>query len=79
MPLTTIQISKQTREKFNKLKYYKKTTYDEIIGALMSLVPTGDNEGTYTEEFRASLLRSLLDINHGRTYTTVEVKKRLGI
>lgn len=79
MSYTTIQISKTTRERLGKLRFYKKATYDEIIGALIDLIPKGDDEGVYTEEFRASLLRSLLDIKVGRTYTTAEVKKRLGI
>ena len=79
MALTTIQISKVTREKLNKLKPYKRATYDEIIDLLIDLIPEGDEEGKYTEEFRASLLKGLLDIKSGRTYATSEVKKQLGI
>ena len=63
----------------NKLKPYKRATYDEIIDALMNLIPEGDDEGAYTEDFRASLLRGLLDIKSGRTYTTDQVKKLLGV
>lgn len=79
MPYTTIQITKETRKKLGKLRFYKNATYDEIINALMDLIPKNDDEGTYTDEFRASLLRGLLDINIGRTYTNAEVKKRLGV
>lgn len=79
MGYTTIQISKATREKLNKLRPYKRATYDDIIGTLMELIPEGDEEGRYTEEFRVSLLRGLLDIKNGRTYTMAEVKKKLGV
>lgn len=79
MNYTTIQISRTTREKLNKLRAYKRATYDEILNALMSLIPEGDEEGKYTEEFRASLLRSLLDVNNKKTYSPAEVKERLGI
>jgi hypothetical protein len=79
MVYTTIQITKATRENLNKLKPYKRATYDEVIDALMALIPEGDEEGKYTSDFRASLLRGLLDIKSGRTYTTAEVKKQLGI
>lgn len=79
MSLTTIQISKTTRARLNKLKFYKRATYDEIIGALIELIPEGDEEGEYAEEFRASLLRSLLDIRNGRTYNAAEVRKNLGL
>jgi hypothetical protein len=76
---TTIQITKKTRERLNQLKPYKRATYDEIIGALMDMIPTGDEEGIYTAEFRASLVRSIDDISQGRTYSTAEMKKKLGI
>lgn len=76
---TTIQINKVTRERLNQLKPYKKATYDEIIEALIDLIPEGDGEGKYTPEFRASLLRGLLDIKHGRVYSHDEVKRLIGV
>ena len=54
-------------------------TYDELLNALMSLIPEGDEEGAYTEDFRASLLRGLLDVKEKKTHTAEEVKKQLGI
>lgn len=71
--------SPATRERLNKLRPYKRATYGEIIGTLIDLIPKGDDEGRYTEEFRASLLRGLLDIKQGRTYTAEEVKRKLGL
>ncbi|MDE1857204.1 MAG: hypothetical protein KGH98_03940 [Candidatus Micrarchaeota archaeon] len=79
MSYTTIQIAKSTREKLNALKYYKRATYDEIIEALIALIPEGDDEGKYTQEFRASLLRGLIDIKNRRTYNTAELRSRLGV
>jgi DNA-binding TFAR19-related protein (PDSD5 family) len=76
---TTIQLEKDTRERLNKLRIYKRATYDEIINALMDLIPEGDDEGKYTSEFRASLLRGLLDIKHGRTYSSAGVRTKLGL
>lgn len=76
---TTIQLEKNTRVRLNKLRLYKRATYDEIINALMDLIPEGDEEGIYTAEFRASLLRGLLDIRHGRTYSSAEVHTKLGL
>lgn len=61
------------------MKLYEKPSYEEIIDALMYLVPKGDDEGPYTEEFKTSLLRSLLDIKNKRTYTSKEAKKSLGL
>ncbi len=78
-PYTTIQITPQTRGRLERLKAYRRETYEEIIGKLLSLVPEGDEEGTYRPEFRASLLRGMLDIRNGRTLSHAEVKKRLGL
>ena len=63
----------------NGLRAHKRMTYDELLNALMSLIPEGDEEGAYTEDFRASLLRGLLDVKEKKIHTTEEVKKQLGI
>jgi DNA-binding TFAR19-related protein (PDSD5 family) len=76
---TTIQLEKRTRERLNKLRIYKRATYDEIINALIDIIPEGDDEGRYNSDFRASLLRGLLDIKNGRTYSAEEVRKKLGL
>jgi len=76
---TSIQITHETREKLAKLKTHERETYDELLKALMDLVPSRDEEGEYTDEFRASLLRSLADIKYGRVYSVEEVKKQLGL
>jgi DNA-binding TFAR19-related protein (PDSD5 family) len=76
---TTIQLEKRTRERLNKLRIYKRATYDEIINALIDIIPEGDDEGRYSADFRASLLRGLLDIKNGRTHSTEEVRERLGL
>lgn len=76
---TSIQIAPQTRDRLAALKDSERETYDELLNALLDLIPRGDDEGEYTEEFRASLLRSLSDIKHGRTRSMNEVKKQLGI
>ncbi len=79
MSYTTIQITDATRLRLAKLKEHVKGTYDDVLNTLLDLVPAGDKEGEYTDEFRASLLRSLGDLRHGRTYSPEDVRKRLGL
>lgn len=43
----------------------------------MSLIPEGDDEGKYTDEFKASFLEGSLDIAEGRVFSSEEVKRRL--
>ena len=78
MAYTTIQISKETRERISKLRLGRET-YDDILNALLDLIPAGDDEGEYTPEFRNSLLRGLLDIRSGRTLSLAQARKTLGI
>ncbi|MCI0503640.1 hypothetical protein L0Y65_02905 [Candidatus Micrarchaeota archaeon] len=79
MAYTTIQISEETREKLARLKSSARGTYDELLNALLDLVPDKDDEGEYTDDFKASLLRSLADLKHGRTYSAEDVRRRLGL
>jgi len=79
MAYTTIQITEQTRERLAKLKEHAHGTYDEILSLLLDLVPSKDDEGEYTDEFRASMFRGLLDIRHGQVHSSEDVRRRLGI
>lgn len=79
MSYTTIQISVETRERLAKLKTYERETYDEILNALIGLLPSGDDEGEYTEEFKESMMRALVDIKHGRVHSIQDVRKKLGL
>jgi len=79
MAYTSIQISPEIREKLAHLKSTPRETYDELLAKLLVLVPEGDNEGKYTDQFRIGLLNARLDIKSGRTISHAEMKKRLGV
>ena len=79
MQTTTIQVSKKLKGKLDKLKLHPRETYGEVIGMLLEMVPKGDEEGEYTDEFRLALLRSRMQIMTGRTVPLSEVRKRLGL
>lgn len=76
---TTIQISKETRDRLARLKLSERETYDELLNKLIALIPEGDEEGPYTHAFRVGLFNARLDIKEGRLHTHEEVKKQLGL
>ena len=78
MKLTTIQLSPKTREMLSGLKTNRET-YDGLIRKLLSLIPEGDDEGRYTEEFRIGLLNARLDILRGNVIMHEELKKKMGL
>jgi len=40
-------------------------------------VPSGDDEGDYTSEFKASLRRSVFDLESGRTHSLSKVMENI--
>jgi predicted transcriptional regulator len=79
MATTTIQIDMSTREKLTHLKMNSRETYDEVLNRLITLIPSGDEEGEYTDAFRIGLLMAKCDVQAGRLVDHSEVKKRLGL
>lgn len=77
--ITTIQLTPATRERLSRLKSSPRETYDELLNKLLALVPEGDEEGQYSEEFRIGLLNARIDIREGRLVGHAQVKKQLGL
>ncbi len=46
---------------------------------MRDIIPKGDSEGKYTDEFRLGLAKARLDMIKGRTYSHAELKKSLGL
>ncbi len=76
---STVRVANVTKEKIENLKVYKRESIDDVLNKLLALVPDGDEEGKYTEEFRAGLLQSLVESKMGKTYSLSEAKKQLGL
>ena len=79
MAYTTIQVTEETREKLAKLKTSPRESYDELICTLLEIIPSRDDEGVYSEDFKASLLRALADIKGGHFHSLSSVRKQLGV
>jgi hypothetical protein len=76
--ITTIRLSRSTREKLAVLKASPRETYDTLLNKLLALLPNGDEEGLYTDSFRQGLLESRLDVRLGRLTDHEAAKKRWG-
>lgn len=79
MAYTSIQISPKTKEKLASLKGSSRQTYDDVLSMLLELVPEGDEEGNYTSDFRAGLLRAKIQIARGQTISHERLMKKLGL
>ncbi len=76
---TSIQLLPATRERLAHLKKGNRATYDDIINKLLRLVPKGDDEGTYTDEFRVGLLNARIELKEGKKISLREAKSSLGL
>ena len=76
---TSIQILPDTRKDLAHLKGSSRETYDEVINKLLELVPEGDDEGKYTNEFRVGLLNARIGLKKGRAVSLSDAKKSMGI
>ena len=79
MPTTTIQVDTRTRALLASLRAHPRETYDQTINRLMTLVPEGDDEGTYTAEFRAGLFQSLVESALGLGIPHEKAMRLLGL
>jgi hypothetical protein len=48
-----------------------------MVDTTIGIIPPGDNEGEYTDDFRTSMARALIDIKKGRTHSLEDVKRQL--
>jgi len=76
---TSIQIMPETRMRLAHLKSSERETYDELLNKLLMLVPEGDDEGKYTDEFRMGLLAAKLELRNRRVISHKALKKQLGL
>ena len=76
---TTIQLKKSTKKELENLREHKRETFDEIIEKILTLIPKGDEEGKYSDEFRSGLLEALFEANSGKTSSLDNIEKELGL
>ena len=76
---TTIQVDIETRKRLLKFKEYSRETYDEILNKLMSVIEKIGGEGELTEGTKKAIEEGRKDIKEGRTYSTKELMKSLGV
>ena len=79
MAITTIQLDKKTKTQLEVLKEYKRESFDDVLKKLLFLVPKGDDEGKYTNEFRAGLLDAVAESRNEKGIPLNELKKELGL
>ena len=75
--VTTIQITKETKEDLNKLKERQSETYEEVIRDLIELAEEDHLE--LSAETKKGIQEGREAIKKGRFYTTEQLIKELGI
>ena len=74
--VTTIQVTERTRKELQRMKLFPRETYEEVIQRLIEISKEEEELSTETMQ---NIEKALEDVKKGRTYSTEEVKKELGI
>lgn len=74
--VTTIQLEERIKNKLEEIKMYPRETYSRTIERLIQL--SSEEEELSTETIK-NIERALEDVKKGKVYSTIEVKKKLGI
>jgi predicted transcriptional regulator len=73
---TTIQIEEKIKSRLEEMKIHPREPYSRVIERLIKY--SGDERELSPETIR-NIERALEDVKRGRTYSTGEVRKKLGI
>ncbi len=73
--VTTIQIEEETRRMLERMKLFPRETYDHAIKRLLH----DEEDEVLSQKAIKNIEAALKDVKEGRTYSTKEAKKRLGI
>ena len=73
---TTIQIEEKIRSRLEEMKIHPREPYSRVIERLIKY--SSEDEELSPETLK-NIEKALEDVKKGRTYSTSEVKKKLGI
>ncbi len=73
---TTIQIEEKIKSTLEEMKIHPREPYSKVIERLIKY---SSEEGELSSKTIKNIERALGDVKKGRTYSTGEVRKRLGI
>ena len=78
---TTVAVHRATLERLRLFQEYRRESYDDTLNKLMSLLEMkgGDSEGKLNSKTRQEIEEARMEARRGRTYSTKEAMKRLGL
>ncbi len=79
MASSMVRLETSTKKELEALKEHQRESFDDVISKLLALVPEGDEEGKYSDEFRAGLLEAHFEAKQGKLIPFDKVKKELGL
>ena len=74
--ITTIQLEKTIKRKLTEMKSHPRETYNDVIERLLKGWIDSETQSSHTLR---NIELAIEDIKKGKTYTTTQAKKRLGI
>jgi len=78
---TTLAVHRATLERLRKFQEYRRESYDDTLNKLMSIIDmkNSDSDGKLNAKTRHEIEEARTEVLAGRTYSTKEAMKRLGL
>lgn len=77
--LTTIQIQKKTKRKLEKIKSYRRETYDELVNKLITVLEIVEREPELKQEVIEEMNEAERQLGAGKGFSTQELARKLGV
>ena len=79
MQSTTIKIQSDTKDQLNKLREYKRESYDEVIKKMVFIIGSMKNNPELSKQTIQAIEKARQRIKKGKFLSEEEAKKRLGL
>lgn len=77
---TTIVLTKKLKNELADFKQFDRETFQDVIGRILHIAQEADESNLeLSEETKKGIARGKEDFRKGRTYTTEELRKKLGL
>jgi serine/threonine-protein kinase RIO1 len=79
MALTTIKLSKETKKRLDNLREYKKESYDEILGKILSVLNMSKLDPLKARRILGQIYMKRMRLKDSKVYSAKELEDKFNL
>jgi hypothetical protein len=79
MAITTIKLSKETKKRLDSLREYKKESYDEILGKILSVLNMCKLDPLKARRILGQISMKRMRLKDSKVYSETELKEKFNM